>query len=328
MSAGLIVLAATAWMLFLVATSLVVASTFAGARRVLRSLHPATRAIMLRLLAVAPVGLATCGLLLCFAPKLIVAGVGSVDHCRDHGDPHAHFCLNHPPDMSYGAPVWVGLAILSGLGFVTLALRGARFRRSSQVLRQLVHTSRFDSRRRAWWVDADDPVALSVGVFRPRTLLSKGLARALPDRLLTAVLAHEHAHARRRDILWKLAAELLSLGHLPGSRRAILTELELACEQACDEEAGAALGNRVQVAEALLAMERVRQRAMGASSAALAFGEHQLTARVESLIGDAPRRRGERLVAIAVGLFGALVAILAADPLHHLTETLIHHVAG
>lgn len=325
---GLVLMAAAAWGLFLVAISSATALGFPFLRRPLGRLHPNLRANALRAVAMAPAGLATVGVLLCFAPKLFGSAFSRADHCFQHADSHPHFCLDHPPQVSFGAELWMGLAVLGVALAVTVVIQGSRFRKSSRILRQLASTARFDARRRAWLIDSDLPVAMSVGVVRPRTLLSSGLLRVIPVRLVDAIVAHEHAHEHRRDGLWKLATELLSFGHFPGTRRAVTMDLELACEQACDEEAGLALGNRTRVAEALIAMERVRHDMGGLGPAALAFGAHGLAARVESLVSDSPGRSWDRraLLGSLVVAFGT--AAIAADPLHHLTETLIHYVLG
>ena len=82
------------------------------------------------------------------------------------------------------------------------------------------------------------------------------LERLSPDHL-RAVLEHERAHLRRQDPLWRLVAALLASAHVSAVRRTLLDDLELASEHACDEEAGARIGSRVLVAQALLAVERL-----------------------------------------------------------------------
>jgi len=325
---GLVLMAAVAWALFLavIATAIAVGHPFL--RRSLSRLHPSLRAHALRALGIAPVGLAVLGVFLCFAPKLFGSALSRADHCFLHADGHAHFCLNHPPQVNLSAESWAGLALLVAIVAVVVVVQVWRFRRSARILNQLASTARFDARRGAWLVDSELPIAISVGVLRPRTLLSSGLLQMIPTRLVDAIVAHELAHERRRDGLWKPATELLSFGHLPGTRRALMGDLELACEQACDEEAGDALGDRTRVAEALIAMERVRQNMESLGPAALAFGAYGVPARVESLVSDSPGRRWSQRVTLGLLAVGLATAAAAADPLHHLTETLIHYVLG
>ncbi|MDG0792629.1 M56 family metallopeptidase [Cohnella ginsengisoli] len=63
--------------------------------------------------------------------------------------------------------------------------------------------------RRLTIIRADAPVAMTVGFFRPRIVLSTGLLRMLEPAELAAVVAHERHHLRRRD---PLALFALSLG--------------------------------------------------------------------------------------------------------------------
>lgn len=325
---GLLLMTVAAWAFFLVVISSAIALGHPFLRRPLSRLHPSLRGNVLRALAVAPVGLAALGVLLCFAPKLFGSALSRADHCHQHADAHAHFCLNHPPQVTLTAESWMALALLAATVIVLVVVQGWRFRRSARILNQLTSTARFDGRYGAWMIDSDLPIAISVGVLRPRTLLSSGLVEMIPNRLVDAIVAHECAHERRRDGLLKPATELLSFGHVPGTRRALLGDLELACEQACDEEAGHALGDRTRVAEALLAMERVRQSMPGFGSVALAFGAHGVPARVESLVSDSPGISWDPRITVGLLAGACVAAAVAADPLHHLTETLIHYVLG
>ncbi len=54
-------------------------------------------------------------------------------------------------------------------------------------------------------IDIPRPVALCHGLLRPRIIISTGLIETLDDEALSAVLAHETAHARRHDPLRLLA---------------------------------------------------------------------------------------------------------------------------
>jgi beta-lactamase regulating signal transducer with metallopeptidase domain len=319
-------MAAAAWVLFLAVIASAIALGNPFLRRPVSQLHPNLRANVLRAVGMAPVVLATLGVLLCFAPKLFGSALSRADHCHQHADAHAHFCLNHPPQVTLAGENWMAVALLVVAVIAIILAQGWRFRRSARILSQLTSTARFDGQRRAWLIDSDLPIAISVGVLRPRTLLSSGLLQMIPNRLVDAIVAHERAHERRRDGLWKPATELLSLGHVPGTRRALLHDLELACEQACDEEAGQTLGDRTRVAEALLAMERVRQSMAGLGSAALAFGAHGVPARVQSLVSDSPGISWDQRITVGLLAGACVAAAVAADPLHHLTETLIHYV--
>jgi beta-lactamase regulating signal transducer with metallopeptidase domain len=101
----------------------------------------------------------------------------------------------------------------------------------------------------------------------------------------------------------------------------LLADLELATEQACDEQAAARLGDRLLVARALLAVERLMTPAV-VCPGVHRFGAAQLSARVEALL--APRLPAASLRAEHGGMVLAVViSLLLTDPLHHLAETII-----
>jgi Zn-dependent protease with chaperone function len=168
---------------------------------------------------------------------------------------------------------------------------------------------------------ADVPLALTVGAFRPRVVVSEGLVRALAPDALAAVLAHERAHVRRRDALRAWLAGALSRLHLPRIRRELLAALALASERACDEAAAEATGDRLLVAEAILAVERLAPRAPAAALAA-SFGASAVPARVEGLLGDLAPPSEPRLVRLYAAAAVAS-AIPLTEPLHHGVEHLL-----
>jgi hypothetical protein len=287
----------------------------------LRRWHPQRAARVALLMASAPAWAPALGLALCLAPG-VLGGVGlGEDHCPHHGG-HAHLCLHHPAVAQGGAAAALlgTAAIGSGLALLRGAGRLARARRSLAVLHQ--HASARlagDARLLA----SAAPVSLSVGVLRPRVVVSQGLVDALPPAGLACVLAHERAHVRRRDALRALLASALSWPHPPRVRRALLDELRLASERACDEAAAAQAGDRLLVAETILAVEKLaRRRAAGEAALACAFGESDVATRVEALLGD-PVPVPRRSLAWAVAAALAALGLAAADPLHHATEHLL-----
>jgi beta-lactamase regulating signal transducer with metallopeptidase domain len=155
-------------------------------------------------------------------------------------------------------------------------------------------------------------------------VVSEGLVAALPSAGLACVLAHEREHARRRDALRALLARACSWPHPPRIRRALLDALRLASERACDEAAASRLGDRLLVAETILAVERLARRHEPPAEGVLAcaFGESDVAPRVEGLLAEPapPPRRG---VAWAAAAVVAALGLAAAGPLHHATEHLL-----
>ncbi len=214
----------------------------------------------------------------------------------------------------------VGMAA-TGLGVATARLAAAQVAtwRAVRSLLRAVGTG-------GGLVPASDPLSVTAGLFRPLVLVSTGLRRALVPEHLDVVLEHERAHARRRDPLRMAVAALLAAGHLPGTRRLLLSDLALACEQAADEEAAAAVGDRVRVAETIVAVERLMGSVPARLRAATGMGGSSAQARVEGLLREpsptVPRTGPGMAWAVA-----AAAAVLLASTLHHVTETLLEVIA-
>jgi len=240
---------------------------------------------------------------------------GLPDHCRHH-DGHMHLCLRH------GAP-WPGAAVLIfaclWLGRVALSL-GREIGRLVSAARALHHL------RETWLEGPDDlallplpsPAAFTAGFFRPRVYASEAVGR---DERWRAVLAHERDHVRHRDPLARLVARMALVFHAPGVRRWLEPRLIEAQELAADEAAARHLGDRVGVAEQLVAWTRAARFHPAAASA---FGQGDLERRVGALLerpryAEGPSSR--RVVVAAGALTFALLASFA--PIHHAVETVL-----
>jgi beta-lactamase regulating signal transducer with metallopeptidase domain len=97
----------------------------------------------------------------------------------------------------------------------------------------------------------NDPV--TVGVFHPAILLPSKVLPALGEQELSAILAHEYGHIRRRDFLVHILCELISLpvAWHPGVGY-LMSKVSQTRELACDDYAAARLGKRRSYANTLL----------------------------------------------------------------------------
>jgi beta-lactamase regulating signal transducer with metallopeptidase domain len=97
----------------------------------------------------------------------------------------------------------------------------------------------------------DDPV--TVGVFHPVIVLPSRVLPDLGEQDLSAVLAHEYGHIRRRDFLAHILCELISLpvAWHPGIRY-LMSKISQTRELACDDYAAVRLGKRRLYARTLL----------------------------------------------------------------------------
>jgi Zn-dependent protease with chaperone function len=306
---------------FAVLTALLSAALWPLCRRLLRRRHPIVRARAAFAFAVAPVAVPLLLLALCLAPG-IASWLGlQEDHCLHHAG-HAHLCLAHPT-LALSAPLALVLAVACA-GLVAGVARGARrLARSQRELAALPLHACDDFAPGVHRVASARAFSVTSGLLRPQIWLSTALAEALPARQLDAVLAHERAHARRRDALRRLVAGVASWAHWPRLRRALRAALALASEQACDEAAARSLVDRLAVAEAILAAERLLAGVRSPEHLALAsFAGSAVEARVRSLLDGAPPEPMRGLFWLAPAALAA--AIVLTPLLHHATE----HVLG
>jgi beta-lactamase regulating signal transducer with metallopeptidase domain len=97
----------------------------------------------------------------------------------------------------------------------------------------------------------DDPV--TVGVFHPAIILPSKVIPALDVPDLTAILAHEYGHIRRKDFLVHLLCQLTALpvAWHPGIQY-LMSKISQTRELACDDYAAVRLGKRIEYARTLL----------------------------------------------------------------------------
>ncbi len=311
--------------LFTLLTALVIALVYPRLRNRLAKLPPHKRARLLYWLCIAPLGLGLLHTALCFLPGALGTVWSTLDHCVYHTG-HDHLCLIHLPGTAGTLVGWcVGLIVLSCflLPFSRLLVGMWRTRRR---LRFQVWNARRDHALQALVIDSDIPFAATM--WRPsHILVSSSMVKELSPENLQAVLEHERAHARRRDPLVRMSAMLLACAHLPGIRRSLLDDLALASEQACDEQAGARLGSRVRIAQALVAVERLLHDRRSTPAACVGFADSHIVSRVQALLAppirtNASAREWPWLVTILV----LLVAM--TDPLHHAAETMVTFIGG
>jgi beta-lactamase regulating signal transducer with metallopeptidase domain len=113
----------------------------------------------------------------------------------------------------------------------------------------------------------DDPV--TVGMFHPAIILPSKVIPALDEPDLTAILAHEYGHIRRKDFLVHLLCQLTALPVTwhPGILY-LMSKISQTRELACDDYAAVRLGKRIVYARTLLRLASLclqvpRSNAMG-----------------------------------------------------------------
>ena len=322
----LALLSATTLILFGGMASLLVSFAYPRRRAGLLHLPPDARARRVVAWAALP-WLAAAGLLvLCFAPSIWAVFGLAADHCPLHGDGHIHLCLAHAPSRPVTPAEWLLLGAWAVvIGAVALRIARAQFVTWRAVSSLLRVAGREPSG--GGLIECGEPLSVTAGLLTPVVLVSTGLRRRLSPQHLVAVLAHERAHADRRDPLRLLAVSLLGAAHAPTMRRLLLEDAALACEEAADELAAREVGDRVVVAEAILAVEHLLGQHGRQVGLALGMDGCAAEVRVEALLADplpeAPASNFRRFLWAAL----AALSLAGALEIHHLTETVLDLIA-
>lgn len=254
----------------------------------------------------------------------------SEDHCLVHLDHALHLCLLHLPRTAPSITVAavVGLGAVSALSVLwrttRLMLAG---RRESRSLANIARPS-----GAVRWIESRLPLALTAGLFYPKVYVSTGMQAGLDDHELDAAIAHEQCHARERHALLKLVTLVTAMFHLPGTKRELVSLLDLACERRADEFAADTVSDRLGVASALVRAHRLIGEPMNSdgpgldrTAATMAFARSSrrcLDQRVHALLTEAPHSPPRSRATWLMGI-GLSAATIAYHELHHAAEHLL-----
>lgn len=307
------------WLMLWLALTLTMRLLYPMVRPYLLRLHPRHGNAILLLFWSAPFVLSLATSVLLFVPS--VDGVLVNPHC--HGD-----CSEHVPMLDAGALVWLGLvlAAIAAAGLIGHLsqglLRGARMRRQFDALSVRQPGYRL--------LDSLEPVVFTLGWWRPRVFISRGLLAQCSSGEVNIILEHEEAHRRRRDNLRLLLIRVFCMFLPYRLRDRVLHDMQLLCEQSCDFVAADHHGS-VSVAETLVHVGRILRRA-AVPAPGSAFDGSDLHDRVHALLGLESRKLLSAWQITALSLAVVASMLLAVEPLHHGAEWLIgvleHNLMG
>ena len=212
-------------------------------------------------------------------------------------------CAPHHHVAGHAVAAAGGLALV-----VSLLWAIGRVVQATLVVRRLVRRPLGHGPQGSVIVGGDDVVLAVAGLLRPTLVVSAGALARLDDAELSAAIAHERAHIRRRHRFVLLFAELCRvLGRpLPGTAHAV-RELRFQIERDADRSAVRERADRLALASAICKAATGGAVRPGMAS----LGGDGTAARVRELLQDAaPDAHPMRLRALAAG--AAALAVGAA----------------
>ena len=290
------------WLLLVALSVALAVAAYGPYHRLLASADPALRAACRLAYGLMPLLVASCVVLLVTRPSL--AGLLVPEHC------HGFACGAHVPALEGGSWASGALAVFGGLtlvavafGLTALALHAlGRLR----ILRRLTRLT--DSAGTYRVVDTAGTLACCVGLLRPQILVSKGVLAALDPKEFEAVLAHERAHAMRRDNLQSFILHSATRFWPAGIRERLREDHAADTEQACDRVAERVTGSRDTVASAIRTLAATLPGQ--GPGRAVAFGSGNLSLRLAAL--QQPQNTGQQMVHAVAGV---MVLVLAGATL-------------
>lgn len=275
-----------------------------GIRIRIHSLAPRNRFLFIFMYGMLPPGMAATVAVLVFTP--LIGGMNLSGHC------HALTCTAHVPVLHAGP---LDGALLSGfLMFAILAmllLPAIALWKNWRLTSMLTRLSDKNTGPDYYLIETREPVACCAGLFSPAVVISRGLQQRLTPPQLNIVISHERAHAYRYDNLYKMLVAWGTAGWPTARRQQILEDIELACEQACDERVAEAISNRSQVAELIMTVATWQKEASSV------HWKDRVNSLMQSAANDTTH--GWK-IAMAVVTGSAALLLVASDVLHQVVE--------
>ncbi len=141
------------------------------------------------------------------------------------------------------------------------------------------------------------------GIFRPRILIPPGWGAVLKPEELRLTIAHELAHARRRDLLAEAVMHLAVTLHWFNPLAWLAArQARRDCELACDERVlhGAEDGVRQRYGSTLLQVARMISAAPPTFTLGVVGSRRQVRERIETIVANRPFRWWSTISGVAV----------------------------
>ena len=171
-------------------------------------------------------------------------------------------------------------------------------------------------------LETKKPLAFSVGMLKPISVISSGLINQLNSKQLHIICRHEAIHVQYKDSAFKWALKLVSLFHFPVVKRTLLKAHASALEFRADQEVAKAVKSKVMVAETILKIQRI----MGSTTekeALCQFLGSEIEQRIHFLLSTNQCHHLTNKTIVRFALTIIICSLLGSVPLHNAVEILL-----
>jgi Zn-dependent protease with chaperone function len=168
----------------------------------------------------------------------------------------------------------------------------------------------------------------TAGFIKPEVYLSEGMLQHLTTQHISAILAHEAGHVKKRDGLWSLLLQLLyNIQFMPWSKRRLET-WQLAAEIDCDALAAETVSARHVVADALLTMAELSATSRVPFGTAFHAKKSDVEVRISallnqthsSIVGTLPMKH-----IAAIWVVSVITLVITKPIIVHVAELIAYH---
>jgi hypothetical protein len=279
--------------------------------------NPHSRLFLLRLFAAWPLlgGLAVGAMV--SLPSINHASQLPFDHCHAPGG-----CLLQPVSHMLSFGELTLFIALFALIFWATGNAFSQWRRAHALADSIEATSHTTLAPDIHVVEATQPLALSVGLFKPVAALSTELVRLITPQQLDIICEHEKVHLRHYDNGYKWALRVLCAFHWPHVKRAVLSEHAVTLELRADQQVAQHTQDPIAVAETIVVMQRLI-KSLQTSEPVCQFVGSALERRVQFLLAHSPGLQLPKYLPSLCLITATAIIIGGAVPLHNALEILL-----
>ena len=285
--------------------------------RWIQKFNPKSKIFLLRSFGVMPIiGALIIGVMVSI-PALNHNSLLPVEHCHSSID-----CVGEAAThmITFSEISVISLMLLVFFNAAIQAIK--QWLRSKKILNSIELVSIKKDDLNIHLLETKKPLAFSVGMLKPISVISSGLINQLNSKQLQVICRHEAIHVQYKDSAFKWALKLVSFFHFPMVKQTLLAAHASALEFRADQEVAKAVKSKVMVAETILKIQGI----MGSTTekeALCQFLGSEIEQRIHFLLSTDSFHHLTNRTILRFGLTIIICSLLGSVPLHNAVEILL-----